>query len=289
MRLKLVAGLAALALGGTMPVGGGAWAAPVPSGDYHTRLRANDSPLGGRFTIYAYFLDSLDVAVELPAPGRLLVLNFRDANGKDSFLVPGDLVLEADRSRWSWGFHPVGDGPLGGLLDQEASRWALWWVPWESDSLTWSSFADLRLAYGLLDASFIPLDAEEAATVRASLPWAGIRATRIDPQRPTGVPHRWPDSSVWEEPPTVLSKVSPPYPRSAKLWDFEGTVYVAATVDPKGRVIDASVLQSTASHDLNVAALVAAMDWVFRPGKKHGVWVTGEIVIPMAFKMGTSR
>ena len=60
-------------------------------------------------------------------------------------------------------------------------------------------------------------------------------------------------------------------------------MHVAAQVDAKGRVVDAYVIQSTAFHQLNVASLVAAMDWVFLPGKKQDRWVGGDIVIPMTF------
>jgi protein TonB len=217
------------------------------------------------------------------------VLNFREANGDDSFLVPGDLALTSERSRWTRGFMPVGEGPLGGYFRKDTSRWALWWIPWETEDLFWSSFADLRLTYGLQEAPFAPLNAREAAEVRASLPWDAIRALGIDPERSTASLSRMPDPSSFDEPPEVKTPVSPTYPRFSKIYDFHGSVHVAVRVNAKGLVTDAYVLQSTAAHELNVAALVAAMDWVFRPGKKNGVWVEGEIVIPMVFNLRTPR
>ena len=160
MRLILGVGLAALLLPGA------ASGAPVPAGDFHARLRANDAPLGGRFTVRAYALDTLATAVELPGPGRLVILNVREANGDDSFLIPGDFGIQGDRTVWMRGFQPLGEGPFEGLLGKRDSRWALWWVPWESDSLVWSSFEGIRLAYGIWTAPFTSLDAEDAAEVR---------------------------------------------------------------------------------------------------------------------------
>jgi periplasmic protein TonB len=66
-------------------------------------------------------------------------------------------------------------------------------------------------------------------------------------------------------------------------------VNVAALVDETGEVIDAFVLQSSASHELNMAALVAAMEWTFTPGRKQGQPTRGYVLIPLRFSLGTVK
>ena len=73
------------------------------------------------------------------------------------------------------------------------------------------------------------------------------------------------------------------------MYDFHGALFVAAHVNPSGKVEDAYVLQSEATHDLNIAALIAVMEWVFWPGTKSGKPVAGDIVIPISFDLGSVK
>jgi TonB family protein len=261
---------------------------PGTEGNFYARIRADDAPLGGRFTIVAYLLDSLDVSLPLPGAGRVLALQFRESNGQNAFVIPGDLVLTGLReTRWTGAFLPLGSERLGGLLPKDGSRWALWWVP-QSDTLRWGAPRDLKLKYGFTESIFVPLKEKDARATLAALPWTEIEAARFDPEVQTGSPSL-PDPTGFDSAPQVRERRNPEYPRFARFYDFEGTVHVVARVDVAGKVEDAYVLQSDALHELKVAALVAVMEWVFRPGRKEGVPVPGEVVIPILFSLGTVK
>ncbi len=261
--------------------------AEAAGGDYFARLRADDAPMAGRFTVHAYVLDTLDVAVEQPAPGRILLLEFREANGDNSFIVPGDLQLKDRRGRsWTRGFHSLETGRLAGFLDRDASRWALWWVPTGVDSFQWSAPTDLGLWYGFTKASFAPLDPREARKALGRVPWDRIRAAELDPDRSVADLGDAIDPAAFDEPPTVLERRNPVYPRSARLYDFTGTVHVVAVVDERGEVADVFVLQSSAAHDLNAAALAAVSKWKFKAGTKEGKPVRGGFLVPVSFARG---
>jgi TonB family protein len=256
-------------------------------GNEYARIRANDAPIAGRFSIYGYFLDSLDVSLPLPGPGRLLALNFREASGENAFLVPGDLAVEGDAgSRWRGGFLPLGEERLGGRLEKTASRWALWWIPWGEDTLQWNAAADLHLVYGFSKSLFVPLDAKDTQRTLEAIPWDQLVGVRIEPGRGTADPEGSIDAAAYDQFPQVKERKNPVYPRSARLYSFDGSVHVVAEVDAGGRVTDAWVLHSDAVHDLNVAALDAVMQWTFRPGTKDGKPVAGEMVIPVRFSSG---
>ena len=73
------------------------------------------------------------------------------------------------------------------------------------------------------------------------------------------------DPAAFDDSPGILTRRDPVYPKTARTFDFKGTVNVAALVDETGLVVDAFVLQSSASHELNMAALTAAMAVKGRP------------------------
>jgi TonB family protein len=270
---------------GTVEAGG----AP-PTGNYYTRLRANDAPVAGRFTIYGYLLDSLDAVVKLPGPGRVMAVNLRESNGDNAFVVSGDLSLIDSREHaWQGGFQSLDGRRFSGLLGKNDSRWALWWIPWGGDSLSWNNMRDLRMAYGLSKEGFVPLGDDDAAATLEALPWDRIRRASIDPDRTLQDLSSAIDPAAFDQPPTVLTQKPPVYPRAARQWDFEGTVNVVAVVNEEGKVTDAFVLQSDAAHELNVAALAAVMKWTFSPGLKEGRPAAGGVVVPIRFDLGTVK
>lgn len=259
--------------------------AAAARGNYFTRIRANDAPVGGRFTIYGYLLDSLDVAVPSPGdPGRMLLLVFRDANGDGSFLVPGDLFLEdAKGRRYSEGFQPVGQTLISGALPKGEARYALWWVPTRKGRWQWDRPRELTLHYGFGRQSFYPLEEGEIDRVLALVPWDALAEVTVDPDRSV---HRvdWkPDPAGFDKAPSIKIFKQPVYPESARRYDFKGTVRVVARLSETGTVEDVFVVQSGASHDLNIASLVAVSGWTFRPGRKEGRKVAGDILVPIRF------
>ena len=284
MRILILVLLAVLAGAGPRAAG----ADPVPGGNHRARLRANDAPIGGRFTIGAYFLDALDSTVVRPGPGRVLALRFSRANGKNSFVIPTDLAIRDEHGRrWRQGFVPVGEKRVAGLLPKHESRWALWWVPWGTDSLGWDSAETLELCYGSAKARFTPLDRSEVEQVTREIPWDAVGKVQVSGTE--SLAGSVVDAAAFDELPQVVTRRNPEYPLSAREFDFEGTVNVAVLVSEAGEVTDAYVLQSNAAHELNVAALIAAMEWTFTPGRKAGRPVPGVVVIPMRFSLGGGK
>ncbi len=265
-------------------------AAPPFRGDFQARIRANDAPTAGRLTIHAYMLDTLDAAVSLPGPGRVMAVEFTESNGKNSFVVPFDLVMKGDRNvLWTRGFRPLDPEGIAGALPKDEDRWALWWAPWGTEELLWKSIDDLRLVYGFSSSGFVPMNAKDARRVAAQLPWDRIADVDFSAPDPYGrAGHRF-DPAAFDDQPVIKTQRAPVYPKTARIYDFEGTVNVAALVDETGEVVDAFVLQSSASHELNMAALMAAMDWTFTPGRKQGKPARGYVIIPLRFSLGTVK
>ena len=275
--------LALLSLLGTAP----AFAGPPTPTNFQGRIRANDTPLGGRFTIAAYFLDSLDVGVPRPGAGRWLLLRFHDSNGKDAFVVPTDLAISGlHHTAYRMDVLPVGRPRVGGQLNKDENRWALWWMP-QGDRLDWNTPSDVTLQYGFSKTEFVPLSDNDLAQTLKLMPWPGLKSAASDTSQSTD--RNAVDVAAFDQPPVPKIRRDPPYPASAKMYDFHGSLFVAAHVNPSGQVEDAYVLQSDAVHDLNVAALAAVMDWVFKPGLKAGKAVAGDVVIPIKFDLGSVK
>lgn len=261
-----------------------------PAGNFYARVRANDAPIGGRFTIFAYALDTLDVAIEKPGPGRFLLLSFRDANGDDSFVIPGDMSIKGPRSiEWKRGFLPLGDKRLAGLLLKDESRWAIWWLPAEMDSVGWDTPLDLTLNYGYAKSIFVPVQDRDLEKILPVLPWDALEGIQVDPDRPVGELLYPPDPAAFDKVPIAKERSQPHYPKSSRMYAFEGSVITVAVVNAKGTVDDAFVLHSDATHELNVSALSAVRKWVFKAGRKGGIRVRGEMVIPVHFSMGSVK
>lgn len=262
-------------------------AGAAPGGNFYTRVRANDAPVGGRFNIFAYFLDTLDVAVPPPAgdEGRPLLLLVRDGSGDNSFFIPGDLALQDSRNRrHTVGLVPLPDSTvLGGRIGKASVKSALWWVPRFGERWGWGAETELRLVYGFSDREFLPLADTELAEVHAAIPWAEVHAARLDPQRPVTHVSWVPDPLAFDKAPEIKEFRAPQYPKTARVYDFRGVVRVVARIDEAGNVLDTFVLQSGASHDLNVSALVAVSKWTFRAGRKNNLKTGGDVIIPIQY------
>ena len=266
------------------------------AGNFYTRFRANDAPVGGRFTVYGYFLDTLDVVVPRPGvPGRPLLLLFRDANGKDSFLVPGDLTLVDERGRrLHHGLHPLIPERLGGELASDETRYALWWVPrerdlGETDLWKWDRPTELHLWYGYDKKEFVPLEDEDLEDLLDHVPFDSLAAIVPDPGRANAAVSWAPDPVAFDVAPEVKRLRRPRYPDSARRYNLKGLVRVVATVDTTGSVTDAFVVDTNAAHELNVAALAAVKGWEFHPARKNGRRVRAEVLVPINFAEEKNR
>jgi TonB family protein len=86
------------------------------------------------------------------------------------------------------------------------------------------------------------------------------------------------------EKPVVIKKVDPIYPEEAKSQHIEGEVSVDMRIGTDGLVKEATIRKSV--PQLDDAALAAARQWEFRPGKVKGKPV--EVVLTITFEFRLS-
>ena len=95
-----------------------------------------------------------------------------------------------------------------------------------------------------------------------------------------------PGAGVPITPPTVINKVLPVYPPSAKMKETTGITYVTILVNASGTVDSAYVVQGSGSGILDAAAVDAAYQWTFSPAlDKYGVPVPCRITFPVEFRL----
>lgn len=95
-----------------------------------------------------------------------------------------------------------------------------------------------------------------------------------------------PGAGVPITPPTVINKVLPIYPPSAKMKETTGITYVTILVNASGTVDSAYVAQGSGSSVLDAAAIDAAYQWTFSPAlDKYGVPVPCRITFPVEFRL----
>jgi bla regulator protein blaR1 len=84
--------------------------------------------------------------------------------------------------------------------------------------------------------------------------------------------------------PRLLREVKPEYPERAKQEGVQGEVLMECVVKADGTVGDKKIVKSL-HPDLDQAALDAAAQWVFEPGKRDGKPVNVLVTIAMAFTL----
>lgn len=85
------------------------------------------------------------------------------------------------------------------------------------------------------------------------------------------------------EKPILIVKIDPVYPDSAVDAGIEGTVVVSALIDTEGNVERCEIRKSVPA--LDQAALDAAKQHKFTPGKYHGILVRVWVSIPFNFRL----
>ena len=88
-----------------------------------------------------------------------------------------------------------------------------------------------------------------------------------------------------DSPPTAVNKLPPTYPSSLLSKGIGGRVLVTCTVDAEGRVIAASVSQSSGQPELDKAAISAVNKWKFKPATKGGRKIKATCVVPFNFEV----
>jgi protein TonB len=81
--------------------------------------------------------------------------------------------------------------------------------------------------------------------------------------------------------PRKLRYVPPVYPEIARTAHVQGTVVVECVIDPRGRVVNATVVQGNPL--LNEAALTAVQQWVYTPTLLSGVPVPVLMQVSVTF------
>ena len=97
------------------------------------------------------------------------------------------------------------------------------------------------------------------------------------------------DKGTAQEPPAIIKKVDPVYPKPIPKDSAEGTVYVKLIVDAQGDVAEASVIKSQVGEIFQKAVLDAARQWKFAPAEKGQKREKVELVLPFKFKLSDEK
>ena len=89
----------------------------------------------------------------------------------------------------------------------------------------------------------------------------------------------------YDDPPVPKTPIRPEYPEIAQEAGIEGTVYVQAFIDKKGRVKEVNVVKGIPNTGLNEAAMEAIRKTRFRPAMQRERAVGVYISIPVHFKL----
>ncbi len=104
----------------------------------------------------------------------------------------------------------------------------------------------------------------------------------VSPPAESGEP-RFGDYVYVEELPEAITKVPPAYPDEALRAGVQGVVLVQALVRKDGTVGDVKVIQSIPLLDL--AAIQAVRQWIFKPARAKGEPVSVWVAIPVKFTL----
>ena len=89
----------------------------------------------------------------------------------------------------------------------------------------------------------------------------------------------------YDDPPVPLTPIRPKYPEIAQEAGIEGTVYVQAFIDVKGRVKELKIIKGIPNTGLDEAAIEAIRKTRFRPAKQRERPVGVYISIPVNFRL----
>jgi len=103
------------------------------------------------------------------------------------------------------------------------------------------------------------------------------------PPPPPSPPPQTPVRVIGMQLPRKLVHVDPVYPRMAQIAQVQGVVILEATIDARGRVMDARVLRSVPL--LDEAAFDAVRQWIYAPTLLNGVPVPIVMTVTVNFKL----
>jgi protein TonB len=88
-----------------------------------------------------------------------------------------------------------------------------------------------------------------------------------------------------DAPPQAVAKFPPVYPPALLRSGAGGRVQVACTVDETGKVVAASIRQSSGNAELDKAAIAAVNRWKFKAATRGGKAVKASCVVPFTFEV----
>jgi TonB family protein len=94
------------------------------------------------------------------------------------------------------------------------------------------------------------------------------------------------DKPKVEDPPKVIKRVDPVYPKPIPKDSAEGMVFVELSVDSDGNVSSAKVVKAEAGEAFQKAALEAARQWKFAPTSKEKTYT---LMLPFKFKLSDEK
>ncbi|MCU0231898.1 MAG: energy transducer TonB, partial [Acidobacteria bacterium] len=88
------------------------------------------------------------------------------------------------------------------------------------------------------------------------------------------------------EPPTLLEKIEPVYPPTARKEGRQGKVIIQAVIDTQGHVRAPTLLKvPEGCEDLAAAVVDAVSRWKYAPATRNGVPVTAYFTVVINFKL----
>lgn len=121
-----------------------------------------------------------------------------------------------------------------------------------------------------------------SAVLRRTALALGLMATVV---APAGAATTQAESGAFGPSVDIRSKrMHPPvYPVAAFRAGADGTVQLRVSVDAKGRPENVQIESSSGRDDLDAAAMDAARQWTYAPGRRDGVPVAGTLRIPVDY------
>ncbi|WP_291301031.1 energy transducer TonB [Desulfovibrio sp. MES5] len=93
------------------------------------------------------------------------------------------------------------------------------------------------------------------------------------------------ESDTLDQRPSITRRVEPEYPTKARRMNVQGSVKVRLVVDSSGQPRNCEVISATPDGYFEEAALTAARNMRFAPGKLKGQPVNTLVVLPFAFRL----
>jgi periplasmic protein TonB len=90
---------------------------------------------------------------------------------------------------------------------------------------------------------------------------------------------------VFSEDPVLVEFIAPRYPQLAREAGIQGIVRIHVRVDERGRVVDATVVDSDVTPAMDAAAVRAALHCRFKAARQRTEPVSATVIVPFSFSI----